>query len=139
MFQTLNFLKKLREIIMQDKFQIVNDLLTIHEELMSHCQQTASQFDNGNLLRTLFVRLELESRTLKTELLQHFQGKSGNQENEGKIYKIWKVWIETHLLSSTEKNGDPLSYFQVLEEAVIKAYHSALYSSAVSEEMREVL
>jgi uncharacterized protein (TIGR02284 family) len=124
---------------MQENFQIVNDLLTIHEELMSQCQQTASQFDDGNLLRTLFVRLELESRTLMTELLQHFQVKSANQENGGKIYRIWKVWIATHLASLTEKNDDPLSYFQVLEEAVIKAYHSALYSSAVSEEMRELL
>jgi hypothetical protein len=125
---------------MQENFQIVNDLLSIHEELITHCQQTALQFDDGNLLRTLFVRLELESRTLKTELLQHFQGKSQNQENGGKIYKIWKVWIGTHLvLSSTEKNDDPLSYFQVLQEAMIKAYQSALYSLAVSKEMRELL
>jgi uncharacterized protein (TIGR02284 family) len=125
----------------QEIVGMLNDLVMVNNDRINGYQQAIGELKPGDEdLKSLFDKMIIEGRRIKSDLANEIQVLHGDVENDGTTMgKIYRVWMEVKTVFSGESRRSVLSGCESAEDAAQKAYKKALEIDRLPAFLKELL
>jgi uncharacterized protein (TIGR02284 family) len=124
----------------RETIEKLNDLVQINNDRIAGYEDALSEIKDDYELRAVFTNKILESRQFKSTLVREIEVLGSDPDNDTSVSgKLHRAWLEIKAAFSGHSDKSILEECEFGEDAIKKAYQSALNENHLPAYIRDIL